>query len=311
MSNLKLYPPEGLISDTRHPYTLSCIKDAMEQSEILEGRVIRCDTQRNLIVDLDGWMGTIPESESVAPFVSGAGKEISLLSCVGRTVCFMVTNMVISPKGDTYFLLSRRRAQEKIMDRLLRDCVPGQVLPARVTHLDSFGAFVDIGGGIISMIPIAAISVARIRHPSERFIRGQRICCVAERIDPSEKRIYLSHKELLGTWLENASLFEAGETVSGIVRGNKDYGIFVELTPNLSGLADYREQLPPGMRVTVYIKSIQPQRMKIKLQIIQSLGEIATLPPLTYQITDGVIKRWCYSPPDYDKEPVCSVFTAP
>ena len=309
--NNTLYPPEGLLSDSNHPYTLPFLKGAMEQGDILEGKVVRCDTQRRLIVDLDGWTGIIPEAECVAPFISGAGKGIALLSCVGRTVSFLVTSMVISPKGDTCFMLSRRRAQEKIMQQLCTDCLPGSVLPARVTHLDSFGAFVDIGGGVISMIPLAAISVARIRHPAERFTPGQKILTVAERIDPVQKRIYLTHKELLGTWLENASLFEVGETVSGIVRGSKDYGIFVELTPNLSGLADYREPLPPGTQVAVHIKSIQSERMKVKLQIIQTLDSVTAPPPLHYQITDGRIQRWCYSPPDYAKDSVVTDFTAP
>ena len=148
--NNTLYPPEGLLSDSNHPYTLPFLKGAMEQGDILEGKVVRCDTQRRLIVDLDGWTGIIPEAECVAPFISGAGKGIALLSCVGRTVSFLVTSMVISPKGDTCFMLSRRWAQEKIMQQLCTDCLPGSVLPARVTHLDSFGAFVDIGGGVIS-----------------------------------------------------------------------------------------------------------------------------------------------------------------
>lgn len=309
--NKTLYPPEGLVYDPNHPYTLPFLKGAMEQGEILAGKVLRCDTQHRLIVDLDGWTGIIPETECVAPFISGAGKGIALLSCVGRAVSFLVTNMMISPRGDTCFLLSRRRAQEKIMQQLLADCPPGSVLPARVTHLDSFGAFVDIGGGVISMIPLAAISVARIRHPAERFTLGQKILTVVERTDPDRKRIYLTHRELLGTWLENASFFEEGETVSGIVRGSKDYGIFVELTPNLSGLADYREPLPPGTQVTVHIKSIQPERMKVKLQIIQTLESVTIPPPLHYQITDGRIQRWCYSPPDYIKEPVVTDFTAP
>ena len=65
----------------------------MEQGEILAGKVLRCDTQHRLIVDLDGWTGIIPETECVAPFISGAGKGIALLSCVGRAVSFLVTNM--------------------------------------------------------------------------------------------------------------------------------------------------------------------------------------------------------------------------
>jgi secreted PhoX family phosphatase len=64
-------------------------------------------------------------------------------------------------------------------------------------------------------------------------------------VDPIRARISLTHRELLGTWLENASRFAPGETVSGIVRGNEDYGIFVELAPNLSGLTDVNDFSSP------------------------------------------------------------------
>ena len=47
---------------------------------------------------------------------------------------------------------------------------------------------------------------------------------MVQSIDPQQKRIVLSHRELLGTWLENAARFRVGETVPGIVRSCKPYG---------------------------------------------------------------------------------------
>ena len=66
------------------------------------------------------------------------------------------------------------------------------------------------------------------------------------------------------------SQFSAGETVAGIVRSVEPYGIFVELTPNLAGLAEVKEGVIPGQQASVYIKSILPARMKIKLIIIDT-----------------------------------------
>ena len=120
----------------------------------------------------------------------------------------------------------------------------------------------------------------------------------------------MTHKELLGTWMENASWFHPGETVRGEVRSVKEYGSFIELAPNLSGLADAREDLRPGDGVSVYIKSIRPERMKIKLQVIEKLPPLAEPEPLRYQITDGVLDRWVYSPAGYEKPAVETVFTA-
>ena len=104
----------------------------------------------------------------------------------------------------------------------------------------------------------------------------------------------MTHKELLGTWMENASWFHPGETVRGEVRSVKEYGSFIELAPNLSGLADAREDLRPGDGVSVYIKSIRPERMKIKLQVIRRLGRARGPSPLRYFITDGSTASWAY-----------------
>ena len=129
-------------------------------------------------------------------------------------------------------------------------------------------------------------------------------------VDRERRRITLTHRELLGTWMENASRFQPGETVRGIVRSVQPYGSFVELTPNLSGLADNREDLAAGDAVSVFIRSIRPQRMKIKLQVLEKLPPAEGPTPLTYQITDGQLAQWVYSPPGCERT-VETVFTAP
>ena len=195
------------------------------------------------------------------------------------------------------------------MASFLKELREGMLLTCRATRLESFGVFADIGCGIIAMLPIEYISVSRIRHPKERFSPGQQFTAVVRSFDRQNRRITLTHRELLGTWLENASRFRCGETVPGIVRSVKEYGSFIELSPNLSGLADTREALSPGDGVSVYIKSIRPDRMKIKLQLIERLPEPIRPEPLRYQITDGRLERWVYSPPEYELEPVETVFS--
>ena len=71
----------------------------------------------------------------------------------------------------------------------------------------------------------------------------------------------------MGSWEENADLFTPGETVTGVIRSIEDYGVFVELMPNLAGLAEIDDNLFEGQSVAVYIKSIIKQKMKIKLSL--------------------------------------------
>ncbi|MCI2058212.1 MAG: S1 RNA-binding domain-containing protein [Oscillibacter sp.] len=308
MPENNIFLPEGL--RPREWMPLPALRAAMEQRTVLEGVVLRCGADHTLRVSLGAFEGVIPPGEALAPWISGANREIALLALVGKPVCFLITDIQIDEKGSAQITLSRRAVQEAAKAWFLEHLRPGAVMTVRVTHLDSFGAFVDIGCGIIAMLPIENISVSRIPHPAERFHVGQKLLAAVAAIDPAIPRFTMTHRELLGTWMENASRFQPGETVPGIVRSVRDYGCFIELTPNLSGLADRKAGIGEGDRVSVYLKSIRPERMKIKLQIIEKLPPDAPVPQLTYQITDGVLECWTYSPPNYEKEPVETVFTA-
>ncbi|WP_458863056.1 S1 RNA-binding domain-containing protein [Acidaminobacterium chupaoyuni] len=291
-----IYLPEGCFWETpqcRRYHTSAALERAAAEGTILEGLVTVCDQAHNLIVDCNGITGIIPRSEAALGLESGATKEIAVLSRVGKPVAFQVMGFV----GGRW-IFSRSRAQLKAQQYFMQNLRRGDVVKAHVTHLEPFGAFVDIGCGLISLIGIEHISVSRIFHPRERFTEGQWIWAAVSGVDVMKGRVMLTHKELLGTWEENAAGFSAGETACGIVRGNEDYGVFVELTPNLSGLAEKKEGMREGMGVSVYIKSILPDKMKIKLIIIDQLElpPSGLLRPEHYRITEGRLERWQYSP---------------
>ena len=308
MPENRAYPPEGLTP--AGSYTLAELRSAMESRTVLEGTVQRCDADLNLYFQLGSVSARIPKEEVTAPWISGADRDIAVLSRVGKVVCFTVDAVTADAKGAPQAVLSRRKAQEAAMEEMLRKLKSGSVVAGRVVRTEPFGAFVDIGRGIVALLPTEYISAARIRHPNQRFRVGQKILAAVKTFDRAAKRITLTHKELLGTWLENASRFSVGDTVRGTVRGVMDYGCFVELAPNLSGLTDRREGLHEGDAVSVTLRSIRPERMKIKLQVIEVLPETAEPKPPVYQITDGVLDRWVYSPANYEGTPVITDFTA-
>ncbi len=288
------YLPEGAGPLFPDGQPLSALRQALEEQTVLEGLAVRCDGRRDLTVRFGGYEGTIPRLDAVHPAISGAERDIAVLSRVGKPTCFTITRIDVDGGGRPRITLSRRAAQEQAIAWLLEHGGPGTVLPARVTHLERFGAFVDLGCGVTSLIPLENISVSRISHPADRFRVGQDILVAVTGVESAACRFYLTHKELLGTWLENAAFFAPGDAVSGVVRGVKEYGIFIELTPNLSGLAEWREDAAAGNAVSVYIKSIRPDARKIKLQIIQNLGPLREPGELRYFITDGVLENWRY-----------------
>ncbi len=293
------YLPEGNIIATHenreYISSLTGLERAMIQGKILEGMAVMCDGDLNITVDLCGIKGIIPKEEVV--YSEGEAKDIAVITRVGKAVCFKVIGIETGESGRPIVLLSRRAAQAECMNCYINDLIAGDIIDAKVTHLEQFGAFVDIGCGIISLLSIDCISVSRISHPRDRFAVGMSIKTVVKSIDHESGRVYVSHKELLGTWEENAARFCIGQTVAGIIRSVEEYGVFVELAPNLAGLAELREGVAVGQSAAVYIKNMIPERMKVKLVIVDSSkGEMRLASP-EYFLPEGKhIDEWTYSP---------------
>ena len=306
---MKIYQPEGWALESlrnRHMTSSpSTLYDAMQKGEILEAKATMCDFDHNLIVDLGCMKGIIPREEGTIGISEGKVKDIALISRVGKAVCFIIEEIKPDKNGKLSARLSRRKAQELCRDNYISKLSCGDIIDAKITHLESFGAFCDIGCVIASLLPIDSISVSRISHPCDRFSPGDKIRAVIKSIENG--RITLSQKELLGSWEQNASMFKQGETVSGIIRSVEDYGIFVELLPNLAGLAEPREGARPGQMASVYIKSIIPDKMKIKLIIIDTFDRKEESKNSKYFFKGDHIDRWDYSPINADKL-ICSVF---
>ena len=300
MPENRMYLPEGMQGNVL--YTISDIQEAQKTGAILEGTVLRCEENHDLVVSLGGLTGRIPREAAIHPLISGAGREIAVLSLVGKPVCCCVTALEADEAGRPRLTLSRRRAQAQALDWMLRNLAPGMVIACKVTHLESFGAFVDMGCGVISLLPIESLSVSRITHPGDRVRVGQHLLAVVTAVEPEKNRFHLSHRELLGTWSENAACFAPGETVVGIVRSVEDYGVFIEIAPNLAGLAEADRSLHPGQAVSVYIKNILPDKMKIKLVVVnKNLAQPLRFEP-HYFVTRGRIKKWTYSTPQSRKQ---------
>lgn len=297
------YLPEGcLISSPENQDIINSeflLKEACANGKILEAKAKLCDSDHNLIVNLGNMKGVIPRDEGAIGIKEGTVRDIAIISRVNRPVCFVITGFEKDDNGKTYAVLSRAKAQKICMENYINNLSKGDVVNAKITHLENFGAFADIGCGIIALMPIDTISVSRIEHPKERFSVGMEIKAVIKSIENG--RISLSHKELLGTWQENADKFVVGETVAGIVRSVESYGAFVELSPNLAGLAESKDGVKVGQQASVYIKSIIPNKMKIKLIIIDTFDYKYNPQTPEYFSEESHIDKFTYSPVNCEK----------
>lgn len=236
--------------------------------DIFQGIVEKCDENYNLHVKLDsGLSGIIPRGEVEAFNLDEDGFPKTNL-CVGKVHKYV--QFKIKEKAGHNFILSRKDAQKEVLNSVKTDLQEGQIVNGIVKNITPYGAFVDIGGGIVGLVHIEDLSVARIKTPYERIKIGQKLNIVVKSIDRELGRINLSYKELFGSWEENANKFAVGMKTKGIIREtekNKN-GIFIELTPNLVGMAEYKEGLNYGEKIDIVIKKIDYDKKKIELVIL-------------------------------------------
>ena len=277
------------------------LRTAMANHEILQATALAFDTSRQLRFELGGVRAVMPFAQSADGADTGAVRDIAVLTRVGRPTCFVIEGMETAPDGQPFYRLSRAEAQRMCKAEYLDQLQPGDILPCTVTHIEPFGAFCDVGCGISALLPIDCMSVSRISSPADRVTVGQQILCAIKSRD-AQGRFVLTIRELLGTWAENAASFTVGETVVGIVRSVEEYGTFIEIAPNLAGLAESCPDLRPGQAVSVYIKNILPEKMKIKLVIVNHSLSQSHRFALHYYITEGHLDRWVYSTPESPKQ---------
>ena len=180
------YLPEGLLFTTAQNReaiaSQAGLERAMAQGRILEAPAAMCDSDMNLYVDLGNVRGYMPREEVAYCRADEEVKQIAVITRVGKPVCFKVIGMR-EERGMPTAILSRRLAQLECRTAFLADLIPGDIIRAKVTHLEQFGAFVDIGCGIPSLLTVDCISVSRISHPADRFTVGEYIPVVIRSID--------------------------------------------------------------------------------------------------------------------------------
>ena len=266
--NYQRFMPEGWDENVCSS-TPEILNDAMQTGKILQAKVSKCDNNYNLYVDLGNQInGIIPREEVEAVNVDETGfpKPNICTSKVNRFVQFKVKD--IDSKNN--YILSRKDVGKDALNWITGELEEGMIVNGIVKSIQPYGAFIEIGGGVVGLLHIEDISVARIKTPAERLKIGQKINVMIKCIDRKLERVILTYKELLGTWDDNIKDFQEGQTVTGIARETEKSknGIFIELKPNLVGMAEYKENIEYGQNVDVYIKKIIPDRKKVKLLIV-------------------------------------------
>ena len=107
--------PEGKLLHTKenalYINSIERLYQACAEEKILEARVLVCDNQHNLHLNLGGIKAIIPREEGAMGIKEGTVRDIAVISRVNRPVCFVVTNIITDENGEPLAILSREKAQ--------------------------------------------------------------------------------------------------------------------------------------------------------------------------------------------------------
>lgn len=232
-----------------------------------------------LIVKLNSVSGFLPVSQLSPehyPRVSGGDKAKileKLKSYVGSTMDVRVLDI---NETDGKLIVSEKAVWEEKQKSVLSQFKVGDIVEGEVTALADFGAFLKFSG-LEGLIHISELAWQRIDHPSDILKVGQTL--KAQIIGLEGSKIFLSIKKLTDDpWKDVAKKYKVGDVVEGTILKINPFGFFVELDPDIHGLAHVSElsKTPvtnpmtvgkPGDRMKFKIVSIEPEEHRLGLSL--------------------------------------------
>ena len=140
--------------------------------------------------------------------------------------------------------LGMKQAQSNPWDEVAAKYPPGATVSGTVRNLTNYGAFIELEEGVDGLLHVSDMSWTRkISHANELLKKGDPISCQVISVDQERKRIALGLKQLAGDPWETTipEKYQPGSQVIGKVTKITNFGVFVELEPELEGLLHVSE----------------------------------------------------------------------
>ena len=255
--------------------------------ELVEVKVLEAN-KGGLIVRVNNVGGFLPVSQLAPehyPRVTGGDKNRileKLKSYVGEAFHVKVIDV---NESDEKLIVSEKSVWEDKQKNVIAQYKVGGMVEGEVTALADFGAFVKFAGkneapgaeALEGLVHISEIAWQRIDHPRDILKVGEKV--KAEIIGIEGSKIFLSMKKLLkDPWQDVGTRYKVGDTVEGTILKVNPFGFFVELDPEIHGLAHVSELSDkpttdistigkPGEKLKFRIVSIEPAEHRLGLSL--------------------------------------------
>jgi small subunit ribosomal protein S1 len=206
-------------------------------SEKAVGKVVSI-TDYGVFIELEeGVEGLIHVSEMTW---SKKPRHPSKMVSVGDEVEVMVLNIEPETKRIS---LGMKQLQANPWDLVTESYPVGSIIEGKIKNITDFGVFIGIEDGIDGLIHVSDLSwTERIKHPSEKYAKGETIQAVVLKIDKENERFSLGVKQLTpDPWQAAYNNYPSGTVVEGEITNVTDFGVFVKLEEGIEGLVHVSE----------------------------------------------------------------------
>ncbi|HEX9664752.1 MAG TPA: S1 RNA-binding domain-containing protein [Patescibacteria group bacterium] len=174
-------------------------------------------------------------------------------------------------------IVSEKAAWEEAQKETIAKYNVGDVVDGKVTGVVDFGVFVEFGPGLEGLVHISELAWQRIDSPADIVKVGDQIKAQIISIDGA--KISLSMKKLQeDPWKKEIEKFKVGDQIKGKILKVNPFGLFVELTENIHGLAHIselsdepiknpRDHFKTGDQLDFKIISIEPDNHRLGLSL--------------------------------------------
>ena len=176
--------------------------------------------------------------------------------------------------------LGMKQLQPNPWDMVAENYPVGSIIEGKIKNITDFGIFIGIEEGIDGLIHVSDLSwTERIKHPGEKYNKGETIQAVVLKIDKENERFSLGVKQLEpDPWEEAVKKYAIGTEVTGKITNVTEFGVFVELEEGIEGLVHVSEiskekvETPVGMytvgdSLTARVINVSAKDRKIGLSI--------------------------------------------
>ena len=209
----------------------------------------------------------------------------SKILTVGDEVEIMVLNIEPETKRIS---LGMKQLLPNPWDMVTENYPVGSVIEGKVKNITDFGIFIGIEEGIDGLIHVSDLSwTERIKHPSEKYAKGETIQAVVLKIDKEHERFSLGIKQLEpDPWQAAYNNYPSGTIIEGAITNVTDFGVFVQLEEGIEGLVHVSEiskdkvKTPVGMyqvgdtlKAIVINVSAKDRKIGLSIKTLEEEGE--------------------------------------